>query len=275
MRGRGFVVIGQGNDAEAIRPGLLFAVRDGVALVTIDRPSARNALNLEIVRGLADAAGRVKDDPTIGAVVVTGSGTHFSAGADISAARSVEVEAGARQFIREFQTGFRLFTGVPKPVVAAVEGFALGGGCELALWCDLRVLSETAVLGVPEIKIGALPAAGGTQLLPRLLGRGMALEMLLTGESITADRALALGLTSRVVPAGLALESALQLASKLAAMPPLAVAAMKRAVEAAWLPLDQAMEVELRLGAELFATEDRREGMTAFLEKRSPMFHGR
>ncbi|HYC80587.1 MAG TPA: enoyl-CoA hydratase-related protein [Solirubrobacterales bacterium] len=246
-----------------------------MAVVTIDRPELRNALNLDVIHGLVDLAERIAGDPAIGAVVITGAGDHFCAGADISVARGNEDEAKARWFIGEFQDAFRRFTGVPQPVIAAVEGCALGGGCELALWSDLRILSETARLGVPEVKIGALPAAGGTQLLPRIAGRGVALELLLTGDPLAAERAYQLGLASSVVPAGTALEEAVAMATRLASLAPLALAAMKRAVDAAWLPLDQALEVERRLGAELFATDDRREGMAAFLEKRDPVFQGR
>lgn len=263
-------------DAKSERDEALHvSVSDRVAVVTINRPSARNALNLDVIRGLGDCADRFAAATDIRAIVVTGEGDHFCAGADISVAQAHDDERSARQFIGEFQDAFRRFSGVSQPVVAAVEGYALGGGCELALWCDMRILSDTARLGVPEVKIGALPAAGGTQLLPRLVGRGVALELLLTGEPVAAERAFALGLASRVVSGGRALHEARELALRLAALPPLAIASMKRAVEAAWLPLDEALETERRLGAELFATDDRREGMSAFLEKRPATFHGR
>lgn len=259
------------SDAAVVR----LDVADRVATLTINRPEVRNALNPQVIAALSEAADRIKEDSAIGAVVITGAGDHFCAGADISFASKQRDERVARAFIGSFHASFRKFYLLPQPVIAAIEGYALGGGCELAMWSDLRVLSATARIGVPEVKIGALPAAGGSQLLTRLLGRGPALELLLTGEAIDAQRALGLNLATRVVEPGQALVAATELAERLAQLPPLALAAIKVAVEAAWLPLPEAVEVGLRLGAELFATDDFHEGTTAFLEKRPPRFVGR
>lgn len=246
-----------------------------VATVVIRRPAVHNALNPDVIAGIADVTRILGERQDVRAVVVTGEGRHFCAGADISEALQVETEADSRRFISRYQDAFHSFATLPQPIVAAVEGYALGGGCELALWCDIRVVSETARLGVPEVKIGALPAAGGTQLLPRLVGRSVALELLLLGDPIRGERVHQLGLATRLVPAGEARATADELARTLASLAPLAIAAMKKAVQADWLPLAEGLEIERRLGAELFATDDRREGMSAFLEKRPADFQGR
>ncbi|RYE43750.1 MAG: enoyl-CoA hydratase/isomerase family protein [Hyphomicrobiales bacterium] len=245
-----------------------------VATVVVARPEMRNALSPAVIAGLNDAVRRLRESD-VRAVVVCGEGPHFCAGADISAALEVSTEAEARSFIARFQEAFRAISTLPQPVIAAVEGYALGGGCELALWCDIRVVSETARLGVPEVKIGALPAAGGTQMLTRLAGRSVALEMLLLGDPITGERAHQLGLATSLVPAGETRAAATEMARRLAGLAPLAMTAMKQCVQADWMPLTDALELERRLGAELFATEDRREGMSAFLEKRTANFSAR
>lgn len=253
---------------------VLIRRRDRVLEVVFHRPRARNAMDLDVLAGLERAADLADSDDGIRCLLVHGGGPHFSAGGDISRAVSMDAEADARAWIGEFQRTFMRVAALRQPLVAAIEGYALGGGLEFALWCDLRVVAETAWLGVPEVKIGAIPAGGGTQLLPRLIGRGPAMSLLLTGDPIDGRRAYELGLATELTPEGGAVEAGLRLAERIADRAPLALAGAKRAVRAGWLPLAEAMEVEQSIAAGLFATKDRREGMTAFLERRTPRFEG-
>jgi enoyl-CoA hydratase/carnithine racemase len=247
------------------------AERQGaVALVTISH-SPVNAISRAVAAGILEALGAAEADPECRALVLTGAGErYFSAGADLT-----EFPAGGDQVAGSVEVTRRL-EGSRLPVVAAVNGIAYGGGCEIALACDLRICAEGARFGQPEIKLGIMPGWGGTQRLPRLAGRGPALEMLLTGDPIDAARGLACGLVTRVVPAGRLGEEALELARLLAQRPPLAVAAIKRAVHHG---LDGTLEAGLRREQEefvrLLGSEDAREGLIAFLEKRPPTWHGR
>lgn len=260
---------------EAVDSEAVLLHRDGGVLeVVFNRPHLRNAMNLDVLDGLAKAADLADADDGIRCLLVHGAGRHFSAGGDISQAVAMDTESAARQWIGAFQHMFMRIGGLRQPVVAAIEGYALGGGLEFALWCDLRVVAAGARLGVPEPKIGVIPAGGGTQLLPRLLGRSAATALLLTAEPIDGRRAYELGLAAELTDDGAALAAGRRVAAHLATLAPLAVAGIKRAVRAEWLPLPDAMEVELRLASELFATADRREGMTAFLERRTPRFQG-
>jgi enoyl-CoA hydratase len=245
-----------------------------IALVTIDRPEALNALDAAVLAGLADAFTRLDTDPTCHVIVLTGSGTRaFAAGADIKAM------AGASPTTIGPIGGFEhwaTLAGVGVPIVAAVRGFALGGGCELALLCDVVVAGDDATFGQPEIKLGVIPGAGGTQRLTRAVGRARAMELVLTGRSIDAREAERLGLVSRVVPAEETLDRALELAGRIAALPPIAVRAAKAAVNAAQeLPLSEGLARERQAFFGLFATADQKEGMAAFVEKRSPRWTGR
>jgi enoyl-CoA hydratase len=245
-----------------------------VALVTIDRPDALNALDANVMAGLAAAFRRLDADPNCRAIVLTGSGTRaFAAGADIKAM------VGATPDTIESVGGFEHWTtiaAVGVPVIAAVRGFALGGGCELALQCDLIVAGDDATFGQPEIKLGVIPGAGGTQRLPRAIGKARAMELILTGRSIGAREADRLGMVSLVVPAEETLARALELAGRIAAMPTQAVRSAKAMVNATGeLPLDEGLRLERRVFFDLFATEDQHEGMTAFIEKRSPRWTGR
>ncbi|WP_179443409.1 enoyl-CoA hydratase/isomerase family protein [Rhodococcus sp. ACPA1] len=245
-----------------------------VATITIDRQTHLNALNDQVVQGLSTAADIAAADPDVRALVVTGAGDNFCAGADIGSVSQWNDEATARRGITTVLEGLRAFARIPKPVVAAVEGYAFGGGMELALWCDIRVASEDARLGMPEVKIGLFPGAGGSQLLPRLAGRSVALELMLLGRPITGRRAFDLGLAAEVVPRGQALAAATRMAGALAELAPLALGMIKKTQDAAWYPFDEALKHETRLNAELFATDDRREGMAAFLDKRAPRWQG-
>ena len=246
----------------------------GVALVTIDRPEALNALDAAVLGGLADAFTRLDRDPACRVVVVTGAGTRaFAAGADIKAMAGASPETIGR--VGGFEHWATL-AGVGLPVVAAVRGFALGGGCELALLCDVVVAADDAVFGQPEIRLGVIPGAGGTQRLSRAIGKARAMELILTGRTIDAREAERLGMVSRVVPAEETLDRALELAGRIAALPPLAVRAAKAAVNAAQeLPLAEGLARERQVFFDLFASADQKEGMAAFVEKRPPRWTGR
>ena len=247
-----------------------------VAVLTLNRPSVLNALNAATLDQLRRAVLDCRHDASVGAVVITGAGTKaFAAGADIrelAGKSAADMQAHARQG----QHVFDLIEHLGKPVIAAVNGFALGGGCELALACSLRVAADTAVLGQPEIHLGLIPGFGGTQRLPRLVGKGVALDLLLTGRQVAADEALRLGLVTRVVPPGELMTAARTLAAELAGRAPLASRYMLEAVNTG---LDMSLEKGQVFEASLFglaaATDDSREGTAAFLEKRAPQFKGR
>jgi len=250
--------------------------RDGIALVTIDREKRLNALDARTIEELDQTFSRLKDDPQARAVVLTGAGEKaFVAGADIEELRGLDAEE-ARALARRGQQVFDRIEWLGKPVVAAINGFALGGGCELAMACHVRVAAETASLGTPEAKLGLMCGYGGTQRLPRLVGRGAALEMLLTGDRIDAREALRIGLVDRVVPKEALLAESESLARRMSANAPLALRAILEAVHGGLdRPLSEAQEGEAQLFGELAATEDAREGTSAFLEKRKPQFRGR
>jgi enoyl-CoA hydratase/carnithine racemase len=248
--------------------------RDGpVATIRLDRPPA-NALSREVSDELIGAAREVGADTSVGAVVIWGGERIFAAGADIKAM----VDLGPAEIepdVAALEEACRELEQVPKIVIAAVNGPALGGGCEVALACDLRVAGEDAELGLPEIRLGIIPGAGGTQRLPRLVGLAHARDLVLTGRSVGADEALAMGLVDRVVAAEDAFAVAVEEARRFADGPRLAYAAAKRALAAADLPLAEGLRAEREAFVPLFATADQKEGMRAFLEKREPRFRGR
>jgi enoyl-CoA hydratase len=252
---------------------ILTAVEEPIALVTLNRPQVLNALNHDLIRELVDALEAHDADPRVRCIVLTGNDRAFAAGADIT--QMVDATAVDVLTQNQFARWARLRT-IAKPLVAAVSGYALGGGCELALSCDLIVASESAQFGQPEIKIGIIPGAGGTQRLTRALGKAKAMEMVLTGNAISAQDALAHGLINRVAPVERYLEEAKTLAREIASRPPVAVRLGKEAVRAAWeTTLEAGLEYERKLFYLLFASQDKQEGMRAFLEKRRPAFHGR
>jgi enoyl-CoA hydratase len=255
---------------------LLVEKRDGVAFVTVNRPDKLNALNGRTLEELDAVFSALATDAEVKGVLVTGAGDKaFVAGADIGELAGLDPEAG-RSLSERGQRVFDRIEWLGKPVVAAVNGFALGGGCELALACHLRVASETASLGTPEVKLGLLCGYGGTQRLPRLVGRGAALEILLTGERVRADEALRLGLVNRVVGRDALLDEAESLLRKMIANGPLALRATLEAVHGGLdRPLAEAQAGEAQLFGELCGTEDAREGTRAFLEKRAPRFEGK
>src|SRR3954454_5380706 len=248
--------------------------RPGVVLVTLDRPEVLNALDYRTLGELADALEKLDTDEPVRCVVITGAGERaFAAGADIKEmadATPVSLSA-ANNFAR-----WERFKRVRVPLIAAVRGFALGGGCELAMACDIVIAADDAVFGQPEIKIGIMPGAGGTQRLTRALGKAKAMEMILTGRNLSATEAEARGLVSRVVAREETVPAAMALAAEIAALPPLAVRAAKEAVNRAYeLSLDAGLEFERRNFFMLFASEDQKEGMRAFIEKRAPTWKGR
>ncbi len=251
------------------------AAADGIATLTVNRPDKLNALNAATMSELGAAIDEVRSRDEIGGLIVTGAGRAFVAGADISELAK-ESGVSARALAIEGQRIFRLFETSPKPVIAAVNGFALGGGCELALACHIRIASEQAKFGQPEVKLGICPGYGGTQRLARLVGGGRALQLLLTGETIDAAEAFRIGLVNRVVAADALMLSATEMLRQILANGPLAVAAC---IEAVTLGLDMPLEGGLALEASHFgllaATSDMREGTKAFLEKRAAGFSGK
>ncbi|HEU5169266.1 MAG TPA: enoyl-CoA hydratase-related protein [Gemmatimonadales bacterium] len=254
---------------------LLFDVAEGIARVTINRPDKLNALNATVIAELADAVARIESDAAIRGVILTGAGGKaFVAGADITELAS-QGPLDARERALAGQQMMRRLERCGKPVVAAVNGFALGGGCELAMACHLRVASEAARFGQPEVKLGIGPGYGGTVRLPRLVGRGRALELLLTGAMIDAQEAWRIGLVNRVVPAERLLAESEQLLRAILEQAPLAVRLVLEAVETGLdLSVDEALLLEANHFGLLSATADLREGTAAFLEKRKPVFRG-
>ncbi len=251
------------------------AVSDGVALVTVNRPEKLNSLNYAVLSLLHSAFERLRNDPAVRAVILTGAGDKaFVAGADIAELASLSPEQ-ARANSEKGHELTRLIETLGKPVIAAINGFALGGGCELALACTIRLAAEGVKIGTPEVKLGLICGYGGTQRLPRLVGRGRAQELLLTGEPVDAAEALRMGLVNRVVKKDALLEEARALALRIAAAGPLAVRYTLTAVDTG---LDRSLEAgmanESQLFSQCFRTRDMEEGTTAFIEKRAPKFTG-
>jgi enoyl-CoA hydratase len=252
---------------------ILVETRGKVAIITLNRPKAMNALNGEILQELVQALQAFDSDPGIGAVVITGSEKAFAAGADIKAMAGASL---TDMLTGSFVELFDCWRKVTKPIIAAVSGFALGGGCELAMSCDMIVAAESARFGQPEVTIGVIPGAGGTQRLTLAVGKVVAMEMVLNNRTLTAQEALQLGLVNRVVPNERCLDEALELACEVAERAPLAVRLGKEAVNKAFeLSLSDGLEAERRAFYMLFATEDQKEGMAAFIEKRSPVWKGK
>ncbi len=248
-------------------------IRGRVALITLDRPEALNAINAELVRELAAALDGFERDDGIGAVVLTGSEKAFAAGADIKEMLAKEFADVVRH---DFIEPWECLSRGRKPIVAAVSGYALGGGCEIAMMCDIVLAADTARFGQPEILLGTFPGAGGTQRLPRAVGKAKAMEMVLTGRMMDAEEAERAGLVSRVVPAAKLLDEAMRVAAKIAEQSLPSVMMAKESVNRAYqLTLDEGIRFERRLFQSTFAIEDRREGMQAFADKRKPDFKHR
>ena len=244
-----------------------------IAVLRLNRPQVRNALNLDLRTRLADEITRFGADPEIRCLIVTGSEAAFMAGADIGemvGAGPVEVMA------RNVQKYWRAITDCPKPLIAAVEGFALGAGLELAMCADIIVAGEGAKLGQPEVKVGILPGAGGTQKLARLVGSKRAMLLLMTGRMFSAAEAFNMGVVSEIAPTGQALVRALEIAREIAALSPISIMQIKEIVNAGLnAPLETALMLERKAFQLQFATSDQKEGMRAFMEKRKPKFEGK
>ncbi len=244
-----------------------------VALVRIDRPEAKNALNTHVRTRLAEAFTDLGRDDGVRAVVLTGTGEVFAAGADI---REMADSGAVEMMLRRTHRLWAAIAGCPKPVIAAVNGYALGGGCELAMHADIIVAGESARFGQPEIRVGVMPGAGGTQRLVRAVGKHKAMMMLLTGKPVSAREADAMGLASVVVPDAEVLETALTMAETIAGMPPLAAQQIKEVLLAGMdAPLETALMLERKAFQLLFDSRDQKEGMRAFLEKRRATYEGR
>ncbi len=254
---------------------ILTEKKDSVCTLTINRPESLNALNMDVLRDLDEAVDAAAADGDVRVIVITGAGRAFVAGADIQAMADLDMQEG-RAFGQVGQILFRKIEKMEKPTIAAVNGFALGGGCELALCCDMRVASDQAIFGQPEVGLGITPGFSGTQRLTALVGKARAAELILTAQNIDAAAALEMGLVNRVVPADRLMEETAALASKIAANAPLAVrwanSAIKRGMRT---DPDTGISIEADLFGMCFATEDQKEGMRAFLERRKPEFKGR
>ncbi len=245
---------------------------DGVAVVRLNRPEALNALNMAIREELAHTFAAMHDNPDVRCIVLTGNEKAFAAGADL---KEFVKEGAVGIMRRRSERHWNTVAATPQPVIAAINGYAMGGGLELAMACDLIVIGEGAQVGQPEIKVGIMPGAGGTQRLTRAVGKYNAMKMCLTGKPISGVEAHAMGLASELVPDAEVLDAAIKLAVTIARMPPLAAQMIKESIiQGASAPLDAAMALERRSFQMLFATEDKTEGMTAFIEKRRADFSG-
>ena len=253
---------------------ILTEVRGRVGIIRLNRPTVLNALNDELVDELGDALVKFDSDDGIGAIVLTGSEKAFAAGADVEVMKNFSfMDVYKSQYITR---NWEHVNTVRKPVIAAVAGFALGGGCELAMSCDFIIAADNAKFGQPEIKLGIIPGAGGTQRLPRAVGKAKAMDLALTGRMMDANEAERASLVSRVVPVAELVDEAIKAAAAIAAMAPLAVLANKEMVNAAFeTTLDQGLLIERRIFQVLTATQDKAEGMAAFIEKRQGVWQGK
>ncbi|WP_119273016.1 enoyl-CoA hydratase [Taklimakanibacter deserti] len=252
---------------------ILVETHDGVGLIRLNRPQALNALNAALIKELGQALNDFDQDPKIGAVVLTGSEKAFAAGADI---KEMAAKSYMEAYLGDFLASWDRVAHQRKPVIAAVAGFALGGGCEIALMCDFIIAADTAKFGQPEIQLGVMPGAGGTQRLPRYIGKAKAMDLILTGRMMDAAEAERSGLVARVVPADKLVDEALAAAKKIASFSqPIAMMAKESVNRAFETTLAEGVRVERRLFHAMFATEDQKEGMAAFVEKRKAQFKNR
>lgn len=252
---------------------ILVETRGRVGLITLNRPQALNALNNQLMNELMDSLASFDKNENIGAIVITGSEKAFAAGADI---KEMADKSALEMTTADHVAVFGRIRTIQKPVIAAVSGWALGGGCEVALSCDMIVASESAKFGLPEVTIGVIPGAGGTQRLVRAAGKAFAMEMILNDRKLNAQEALQYGLVNRVVPVSDYFNEAMKLADEIASRAPLAVRAAKKMINASYeLSLSDGLAEEKQTFYNLFATEDQKEGMSAFMEKRKPDWKGK
>ncbi|MHB8076715.1 enoyl-CoA hydratase/isomerase family protein [Desulfosporosinus fructosivorans] len=254
---------------------IIVEIEEGIASITLNRPEVLNALNDKVFNELEEAATKLAADNDVRVVIITGGEKVFAAGADISqmaSSTAVDVATGEKPSLR----AFKAIENMPKPVIASISGFALGGGCELTLVADVRIAADNAQFGLPEIKLGILPGAGGTQRLPRLIGIGRAKELIFSGCFIAADEALRIGLVNKVVPADQLSAETQKMAKRFAVQGAVALRLAKSAVnEGLRMDLEAGLEYEHKCFSLLFATEDQKEGMKAFMEKRPAKFLGK
>ena len=251
---------------------IITEIDEGVGIITINRPESLNSLNRSMIEELTEEFLRLSDHSDVGVILLTGKGKAFVSGADISEMVDLNPIEGREMMLKGHRL-MNIIENMDKPVIAAVNGFALGGGCELAMACDIRIASEKARFGQPEVKLGITPGFGGTQRLPRLVGKGMAKYLIMTGELITADEALRIGLVERVVPAEELIGNSLKVARSIMAKAPIAVAVAKSTINNGLsLDMNSACMLEIESFTAPFSSDDKKEGMRAFLEKRSPVF---
>jgi enoyl-CoA hydratase len=250
--------------------------KGSIAVLTINRPKALNALNRDTLVEIGAAAAEFRDDPALNVMVITGSGDKsFVAGADISFMQNMTAIEG-REFGRLGNRVTTLLEDIEKPIIAAINGFCLGGGCELAMSCDFRLCSDNAKFGQPEVGLGVTPGFGGTQRLPRIVGTGMAMQLLVTGDMIGADEALRIGLVNKVYPQASLMDEAMKIAGKISSCGQIAVRFCKKLViDGMQVDINRAMTLEEDLFGLCFSTQDQKEGMTAFVEKRKAVFKGK
>lgn len=243
-----------------------------VALIQLNRPKELNALNLQLMTELSQALQNLDKDENVRVIILTGNERAFAAGADI---RQLADKTSIDMYKMDLFNIWKQISGTKKPIIAAVSGFALGGGCELAMSCDMIVASETAQFGQPEIKIGVMPGAGGTQRLTKAVGKVKAMEMVLTGRFINAEEALKYKLINTIVPVEVYMKEATKLASEIASMPPIAIQMAKEAINKSFeVSLEEGLYLERKNYNTLYSSEDQKEGMNAFIEKRKPNFKG-
>ncbi|AFM39757.1 enoyl-CoA hydratase/carnithine racemase [Desulfosporosinus acidiphilus SJ4] len=254
---------------------IVVEIEDGIATITLNRPEVLNALNSQVFNELAEVAANLGADDSVRAVIITGGDKVFAAGADIKQMASLGAVDVATS-VRPSRIAFDRLENMSKPVIAAINGYALGGGCELTLTADIRIAADNAQLGLPEIKLGILPGGGGTQRLPRLIGAGKAKELIFSGDFINAEEALRIGLVNKVVPADQVLAEAKKMAKKFASRGAVALSLAKTCInEGQRMDLEMGLQYEHKCFSLLFATEDQKEGMKSFMEKRKPNFQGK
>jgi enoyl-CoA hydratase/carnithine racemase len=252
---------------------ILYEKKDRIGTITLNRPKSMNSLSSELFRELDHVLTEIDRDDDVKVVILTGSEKFFAAGADIAEIGTIKTSLDAHRFLKDAQAVFNRIEDLEKPVIAAISGLALGGGCELTLACDLRIAADNTTFGQPEIKIGVIPGAGGTQRLPRIVGFTKAKELLYTGDFIDAQEAYRIGLLNKVVPVASLMDEARKMALKIARQPGVALTATKLAVNGGRnMDIKSAMAYEARCFEILFSTEDQKEGMKAFIEKRKPVF---